>query len=89
LDADFLCLAGLMLRNLIKGTSVLHVSIVWLIHQFMLMDVIDSCCLFQTFSKIDQYYSGICTANVVPTAAVCIHGSHDVHKVVHLLPTGD
>jgi hypothetical protein len=45
--------------------------------------------MFQIFSKINQYYSGICTTNIVPTAAVCIHGSHDVHKVVPLLPTAD
>ena len=45
--------------------------------------------MFQTFSKINQYYSGICTTNIVPTAAVCIHGIHDVHKVGPLLPTRD
>jgi len=45
--------------------------------------------MFQTFSKKNQYYSGIYTTNIVPTAAVCIHGSLDVHKVDHLLPTGD
>ena len=45
--------------------------------------------MFQTFSKTNQYYSGICTTNIVPIAAVCIHGSHDVHKVGHLLSTVD
>jgi hypothetical protein len=45
--------------------------------------------MFQTFQKINQYYSGICASNIVPAAAVCIHGGHDVHKVGRILPTAN
>jgi hypothetical protein len=87
-DADFVCDTGPILRGLIKGTSVfMFLYFHWLI--ICSYWCTDSCYMFQTFSKINQYYSGICTTNIVPTAAVCIHGSHDVHKVGHVLRTGD
>lgn len=71
-----------------KRDICIHVSVVSLTHHLFLL-MYWFCYVFQTFSKTNQYYSGICTTNIVPTAAVCIHGSVDVHKVGHVLPTAD